>query len=350
MPLSFEKDNLSVLQPRYETCNDAAERARVMRLFGAELGIAADDFLLFRMVLGSPTSQKLRIESGGQRWFAKVRTGAEGEAILRHELAGTRLLSSHSVPSPVLLGGDEGALFSHGNDHGLLQLYVDGHYFDGRPGQFAPAINAFVAIARALAIGPAPIRADAADFNTDFLAAIPALVEAGSEQGLFKLLPAHAAARIIDALALVQAASDSYRDIQPLHLDFHPQNLLYREARLLSVLDFEWLVPYPVAAGNGFAAYKLIRQGLALDTLATPDVPRILDNWLRTWNADGPGSQINLDALRVGALLRVLYLIWKILDGILVRSDQMFLADLPKQVRALTEIPQIFAIGHHDES
>lgn len=350
MSFGFEKDNLSALRPHYEACCDAAEHALVMRLFGAELGVAAEKVSLFRMVLGSPASRKFRIEAGGRRWFAKVRTGADGRAILLHELAGTRLLSSHGVPSPVLLGGNGGALFTDGDHHGLLQDYVDGLYFDGRPEQFLPAIVAFVAIARALATGPAPVRADAADFNLRFLSQIPELVDSGIAQGLFDSLPSQSASIVTRALAVVEAASQTYGDVLPLHLDFHPQNLLYSDNQLLCVLDFEWLVPCPVAAGLGFSAYKLIRQGRALGTLPAADVPRILDLWIDTWNTCGPGQQVNHEALRVGATLRVLYLIWKILDGTILQSNRMFLADLSKQVRALTEIPLIFANGHHDES
>lgn len=350
MSFVFKKDNLSLLHPQYEACLCPAEHALVMRLFGNELGVTAEKISLFRMVLGSPASRKFRIEAGGRRWFAKVRTGTDGQAILLHELGGTRLLASHGVPSPLLLGSDGGALFSNGDNHGLLQDYVEGLYFDGRPEQFLPAIEAFVAIARALATGPVPVRADAADFNSRFLSQIPGLVGAAIVQGVFDSLPSQSASIVTRALAFVEASSDAYGDVIPLHLDFHPQNLLFSDSRLLCVLDFEWLVPYPVAAGLGFSAYKLIRQGRALGTLPATDASEMLDRWIDAWNTCGPGQRVNRQALRVGAMLRVLYLIWKILDGAIMRSDKMFLADLSKQVRALTEIPLIFTNGHHDES
>lgn len=338
--VSFEPDNFGVLQPQYEPAADPADIALVENLFGSVVASRLDENVLHRMVLGSAASRKFRIESGKRRYFAKIRFGEQGRAILAHERAGARLLSGYGVPGTATPWD---RIFSHGDAYGLLTDYIDGHYFEGHLPQFAPAIDAFVTIARALARGPAPRRADADGLDPRFLSALPGLIQAAVDRGLFAALPVGADETIRHELSDIDDAAESRDDVRPLHLDFHPQNLLYAQGKLVAVLDFEWLVPYPAAAGLGFAIYKLVRQGLSLGILPIEDARSVVTNWIEAWNAIGLGIAQDRISVRRGATLRVLFLIWKILDSSLNRDDPTFIADLPKQVRALSEIPRVFA-------
>ena len=49
----------------------------------------------------------------------------------------------------------------------------------------------------------------------------------------------------------------------PMHLDYHPLNLLMNDGEVACIVDLEHLQPYPIAVGSwALRRYKLIRQAM----------------------------------------------------------------------------------------
>jgi len=126
--------------------------------------------------------------------------------------------------------------------------------------------------------------------------------------------------------------------VLPVHLDYHPLNLLMVDERVACVVDLEHLKPYSVVSGLGFAAFKLIRQMMVEGEFRERELRErtAVSTWLRGWRKSFPGDGYTGAELGIGAKARILKLIQIIL------GDERLSYDLEKQIVSLYEAEIIF--------
>ncbi|HEY0366170.1 MAG TPA: hypothetical protein VGC73_06835, partial [Pyrinomonadaceae bacterium] len=135
--------------------------------------------------------------------------------------------------------------------------------------------------------------------------------------------------------------------VLPMHLDYHPLNLLMMDDRVVCIVDLEHLKPYSVVSGLGFAAFKLIRQAMVDGEFRERELqePCAVATWLRGWQKSFPDDEYTATELGIGAKARILTLIRLILDASLNRNDERFSYDLEKQIVSLYEVEVVFSDG-----
>ncbi len=132
--------------------------------------------------------------------------------------------------------------------------------------------------------------------------------------------------------------------VLPVHLDYHPLNLLMMDERVVCVVDLEHLKPYSVVSGLGFAAFKLIRQAMVDEELRERELRerRAVSTWLSGWGKSFPEDRYTGSELGIGARARILNLIYLILDASINKGDERFSYDLEKQIVSLYEVEVVF--------
>jgi hypothetical protein len=332
----FQPDNLC--RPRAEfVSSPSALAALVGRVVDSRFGVHAP-VLAAREQNG--VTECFRVgelfvkTSRGPHAFARFKR--EGEVSLRLSDAGAPVAR---VREGAFEAGDEPVAF-------LAFPFLEGEHFVGTGAQLREAARAFgrlTTLAREVLGDAAPAPGPG----------LPAILE---ELGPL-CARAHEDARTRDVFGehgpsiarsreRVRSAVDvAWAGAAPVHVDYHPQNLLFAGDALRAVLDFEDLLVYPVAMASGFAAYKLVRRAaaLALAGGGSPD-PGLVDVW-----AAETGLGEDRALLEIGARGRVLTLLHLVLKTLFEDGDDRFVFDLGKHCRAFAEIDVIFQPGQTGE-
>jgi len=132
--------------------------------------------------------------------------------------------------------------------------------------------------------------------------------------------------------------------VAPVHIDFHPHNLLTDGTHLLAILDFEDVIIAPLLVACGFNAYKLLRQSCTDKARLSKELTshQLRDDWISAWNPLHPTAVTGPQLLTAGARYRVLWLIYFILERALVHGDSQHIYELEKHLFALEEIEILF--------
>lgn len=281
---------------------------------------------------------------------ARPGLGAVGGRLEREIALADRLRVS-GIPVPSALGLVDGRHVVEAYQASwTCYQYCAGTYFQGLPGQLQAAACGYARLSAAL-------RDHAPDWDDGFSEAmliddLYALVRETpapptDDRDMAALYLAHRD-ELLRVIARVAVARETWEEnCMVMHTDYHPLNVLMDGERLSAILDFEDIKRYPVAAGSGFAAYKLIRQTLV--RMAGAERPRqaqsLANIWIREWSRHLPELPLNARALGEGALYRVLGLLQLMFDAWLRKRDTRFNFDFPKQMGSLYEIGMIFDLG-----
>ena len=346
----FNPDNLSAGRPSYSPVTEGNLLADVSAAAARFLGFCGDTAIEIESYDGSNAiSDKYRIEVDGRRYFLKRRTGPASQAISRQEVNASLFLNQKGIKAPNLvpmINGDY--VLDEKGSFWLLSEFCAGNYFSGRKGELKSAAAVFAKIAEICSDGNYTTGWKDSTSTSDFIGDLPGLIKevaARSPNGSADVaVPAGAEKLVresIDRIGDKARRIESIRKI--LHLDYHPMNLLMNDGRVDTVLDFEWLIDYPVTAGLGFCGYKLIRETVVQEKLCggwyfdRGKVNARVELWLNGWHMVFPSSAYTPEDMLDGAVYRILFLIHRYLDLAFRGSNPVFLYDLPKQYRSLSE-------------
>ena len=299
----FEPNNLSRRSP------DFAPFAQISAFVGAN--VSANNF---------------KIETASGKYFLKSREQSAIEK-MRAEAELTFALSELGQKVPRIVRIQSELVTSVAGKCGVLYEFQEGDYFSGQGGELLAAAEAFGELTRA-----------ASTLFTD------ADVEDAVPSGLMEVVERSSndvehRTKIRESLEEVQKHRELLNSrVLPLHLDYHPLNLLMIDERVACVVDLEHFKPYSVVSGLGFAAFKLIRQAMVDEAFREREA---VSTWLSGWRKSFPEDGYTARELGIGAKARILKLIQLIL------GDERLSYDLQKQITSLYEAEVVFATDLH---
>ena len=334
----FQPNNLSRSSPDFVPVSDPVLTRPVTSLLEAHytfLDLRNLKLLLFSGA--NVSSRNLKLEAPSAKFFLKLREQSS-VAKMTSEAELTFALSELGQKVPRIIRSSHGDLVSvHKEKCCVLYEFADGDYFSGKGNELQAAAEAFGELTLAAKrLFPAP--PTQIDTNPHRLQELLNLSERESAKypDVAELCATHRTT-ILESLAQIEAHRELLsRPCVPMHLDYHPLNLLMRDGEVACIVDLEHLQPYPIAVGLGFAAYKLIRQAMVNQQ------PAEVSTWLRGWQKSFPDDRVRPAELGLGARCRILTLITLILDAALIRDDDRFNYDLEKQILSLYEVDVIF--------
>ena len=301
-------------------------------------------------------SKNYLVEISDQIFVLKARPGVDCVADrLEIEVVLAERLLAMGVPVPSALRSKNGqyAVEAFGSSWVCFR-HCAGMYFQGLPGELEIAARGFANLSAVLRSLP-PLIGKFADEGllvedlADMVRSTPVPPSHDVTMGFFYSLHRDALLRVISRIATARPMIE--RHIQVMHTDYHPLNILLQDGKLVAILDFEDIKPYPIAAASGFAAYKLIRQTL----VSVPAGNRacvarsLVDQWIIDWSSHLPDLPMTTHALGEGALYRVLGLLHRMFDAWLRKKDNKFNFDFSKQIGSLYEISMIFDLYLQEE-
>lgn len=338
----FRPDNLSRLKPEFVVIDDQDLRTTIAALLVTVYQLRDVSSLVLSRTSGANVmSDNFLVDLPQSRYFLKRREFARHEslkneatwAVTLHRL-GVKVPRVSPTTDNEVVGSDENSCF-------VLYSFEEGQYFTGRDRELDEAGAAFVSLTdAALKIS---IQQEQTTTFGNFFDELPSLLSeavARNDSNSSSLCGIHRE-RILRSLALVK---DERLRIEsqtlPMHLDYHPLNLLMRDSKVACILDFEHVQTYPVRAALGFAGYKLIRQAMVIDEIRERELsdPKLFPQWLSEWNRAFPSMTFTPLEVGMGARYQVLHLIWLILHSWLVNADRRLNYDLEKQIRSLYEL------------
>lgn len=278
------------------------------------------------------SANNFKIETASGKYFLKSREQRDVEK-MRAEAELTFALSEMGQKVPRIIRSPDGTLLSSvAGKCWVLYEFQEGDYFSGKGGELLAAAEAFGELTRA-----------ASTLFTD------ADVEDAVPVGLIELLDRSAIeidqlTKIRESLEEVQKHRELLNSrVLPLHLDYHPLNLLMIDERVACVVDLEHLKPYSVVSALGFAAFKLIRQAMVDEAFRERELRErtAVSTWLNGWRKSFPDDGYTSSELGIGAKARILTLIQIIL------GDDRLSYDLQKQITSLYEAEVVFAADLH---
>jgi Ser/Thr protein kinase RdoA (MazF antagonist) len=346
----FQPNDLSRTRPEFVAVHDAGLSRIITSLLHTHYGLSDLSSLeIARFGGANIVSQNFRLTVRDSRYFLKSRPSDKHHTLDSEADLATRLREM-GLRVPRIIRSATGAYTSlHEERCWSLNMFEQGNYFTGRDSELDKAASAFSKLTLS-AIGlPGGYFSDNGPVDNAFLQDLASLLNQTAtdplaDKTLSNLCLAHRDV-ILKHLQMVIAKRSFIESVlMPVHLDYHPLNLLIRNGEVGCILDLEHFKIYPVLAGLGFAAYKLIRQ-----VMIDPDVraheqlqPRFVGRWLEGWRSSFPGLAYRPDESGMGASYRVLWLIHFILDASVRRNDHRFDFDLAKQIGSLYEIEVIF--------
>ena len=334
----FQPNNLSRRTPEFTPLNDPVIASEVASLLRADYDFPELATLKLSVFSGANiSSQNLKLETPSAKFFVKLR-GKSSVAKMTSEAELTFALSELGQKVPQIIRSRPGDLVSvHEEKCGVLYEFAEGDYFSGKGAELRAAAEAFGELslaAKRLFTSP-PTQIDTYPHDLQELLNISE-DKATKYADVAELCATHRNA-ILESLAKIEAHPELLsQPCVPMHLDYHPLNLLMRDEEVACIVDLEHLQPYPIAVGLGFAAYKLIRQAMVNEERP------VVSTWLRGWEKSFPDDRFTTLELGLGARCRILTLISLILDAALRRDDDRFNYDLEKQVLSLYEADVIF--------
>lgn len=346
----FRPNNLSRNRPAFVAVEDETLRAEVKELLGSCYGLSGlQEMTIARFAGANISSQNFKVSCGAASWFLKSRELSQFQQ-MQAELALNQDLADLGQPVPQIMRSVSGtSLTTDGKKCWALYKFQCGDYFSGTRAQLKAAASSYGKLAAAAWSLPIFIdgahEADEFAFLNDLEGIVREIsIAQGSDAVLVDLCSSHKPS-ILAALEVVRRHESLLRSKSlPLHLDYHPLNLLMKDDEVVCILDLEHLRCYPVVAGVGFAAYKLIRQAMVEPEFRTQELrshsaPGL---WNEAWKEWFPDSTFTAADLGIGARFRILKIIHLILDASLRRSDHRSSYDLPKHIYSLNEVEVIF--------
>jgi len=326
----FQPNNLSRTRAEFTPVNNQ----EIVALLERQYGLVNPKISVFAGA--NVSAHNFKIETSARRCFLKSRGLAAIEKTEK-EAELTFALSELGQKVPRIIRSKDNELVSVYEDRcWVLYEFQEGDYFSGKDAELSSAAKAFGELTRA---------AESLFPNTEITEqnALP--------DGLPDLLnrsaiPADHRATILNNLSIVeQHRALLNSDWRPVHLDYHPLNLLMNDDAVACLVDLEHLKPHPVVVGLGFAGYKLIRQAMVNDEFRTREAHErtAVETWRRGWQESFANDQFTDDELGLGARARILALIHMILDASLNRGDDRSTYDLEKQILSLYEVDVIFS-------
>ncbi|HEU4832876.1 MAG TPA: aminoglycoside phosphotransferase family protein [Pyrinomonadaceae bacterium] len=300
----FEPNNLSRRTPEFTPF------AQVSAFVGAN--VSANNF---------------KIETPSGKYFLKSREQSAVEK-MRAEAELTFALGELGQKVPrIIRSPDEELVSSIAGKCWVLYEFQEGDYFSGNGGELLAAAEVFGELTSA-----------AQSLFSD------AGVEDAVPGRLIELLDRSSIevdhrTKILESLSEVEKHRELLNGrVLPMHLDYHPLNLLMIDERVACVVDLEHLKPYSVVSGLGFAAFKLIRQAMVDEEFRERELKErtAVATWLRGWRKSFPGDEYTSGELGIGAKARILTLIQIIL------GDERLGYDLQKQITSLYEVEVVF--------
>lgn len=334
----FQPDNLSRSRPEFTPVHDPRLTVELEQLLRRSYSLASSDKLRIQQPVGpNISSENLLIEVGQDLYFIKRKPASEKERLLREARLGFDLHSLSVKVAPVVLTNVGAYVHTDKCWCWAVFEFVDGSYFSGRGRELDSAAAAFARLTSAAQM----LFERNTRHENQFLDELSLLIAEAidcSDSSAATLVVEHRET-ILEQLSWVMTNRRSLEGpLLPLHLDYHPMNLLMDDGEVSSILDLEHLSIYPVLAGVGFAGYKLIRQTMVnMESSISNPLTRWLDGWAKSF----PNLQLDPAEFRLGATYRVLHLIQLILRAFLRNGDDRFLFDLEKQIRSLYEIDAI---------
>ena len=299
----FEPNNLSRRSPEFTPV------AQISAFVGAN--VSANNF---------------KIETPAAKYFLKSRERSEIEK-MRAVAELTFALSELGQKVPRIIRVQGELVSSVAGKCWVLYEFQEGDYFAGRGRELQAAAEAFGELTRAAE----PLLPDA-------------LADDAVPSGLMELVERSAIdishrTKILESLSEVEKHREMLNSrVLPMHLDYHPLNLLMIDERVSCIVDPEHLKPYSVVSGLGFAAFKLIRQAMVDEEFRERELRErgAVATWLSGWGKSFPEDRYVVSELRVGAKARILKLIQLIL------GDERLSYDLEKQITSLYEVEVVF--------
>lgn len=336
----FQPNNLSRRRPEFALLTDPTIASHVVSLLKQHYDIVDLSDVTISVFAGpNISSQNFKIETPATKSFLKSRKESE-LAKTQRETELTFALSELGQPVPRIIRGQGSELVtSHEGKSWVLYEFQEGDYFSGRDNELQAAAEAFAELSLAaqqlfaeLVVKPDALPLDLAE-----------LLERSKTTELGELCTQHEPL-ILQNLELIERHEELLGRCVPMHLDYHPLNLLMHENRVACIVDLEHLKPYPVAAGLGFAAYKLIREAMVDDNFRICELKEhtAVSTWLRGWQKSFPEDRFTAADLGLGARSRILKLIHLILDAFTNQHDARYAYDLEKQILSLYEADVIF--------
>lgn len=338
----FRANNLSRLKPEFVSVRDPELQAQIITSLNDCYSLPeVSQLRLGRAAGANVSSQNLLVELPDARYFLKRRPLTDFECLEReanwavnlHRL-GIKVPRVIPTKSDAKIGSDEQVCF-------VLYSFEEGDYFSGRDRELDEAASTFTSLTAATIrlSGQLDGPLDRSSFFEELpILLVEAMARRDSSSG--NLCQTHEPI-IRETL---QKVADHRLSIEsqtlPMHMDYHPLNLLMKDSKVVCILDFEHVKSYPVSAGLGFAGYKLIRQAMVIDEIREQEFlrPSLLGRWLQEWQREFPGNSFTPIQIGLGARYRVLHLISFILQSWLKQNDERFNYDLEKQLCSLYEL------------
>jgi len=344
----FQPNNLSRLRPEFTPLNDSALLSLVGSLLREHYVLPdASSIRLAQFVGPNVASRNLRVELGDDLYFLKSRAEDKYDALAAEAELGARL-AEMGVQAPRVKRTVNGEFVSlHGGSCWALYAFEDGDYFSGKRSELDEAAKTFVELTRAASTLFNDRARPSGGSEDSFLEELAPLLDQGvasANPEINNLCKSHRTNILIHLQRVRSKRSLVELQTLPLHLDYHPLNLIMRQGKVRCILDLEHLKQYPTPAGLGFAAYKLIRQVMVDASIRAQELsqPSLVERWLEPWHGSFPQPRYNAMELGLGAIYRVLALIHLILSASLKRGDDRSTYDLEKQIGSLYEIDVIF--------
>lgn len=342
----FQPNNLSVLKPEFTPISNSLLIAEVAAILKEHYRLSSSQLRVSQPAGVNVSGQNLVVDAGVDRYFLKRRNVIDGHRLFEEAKLAFDL-GAMGLKVPRVIQTSDGKYLHAGSEWCcVVYSFEEGSYFSGRGRELDSAAEAYGLLTRATR---KLFNEDAELTSGDhFLEELePLLGEAmqSSRAGLAKLISENCETVLNQLQDVTTKKTEIDARVLPLHLDYHPLNLLMRDGELSCILDFEHLKVYPVVAGVGFAGYKLIRQALVHEDIHADESanPTLVTRWLDGWRQTFPDLLISPEEFGIGAAYRVLFLIHLILDAFLKHGDERHLYDLEKQITSLYEIEAIVA-------
>jgi thiamine kinase-like enzyme len=345
----FQADNLSLHQPEFTNVDDTQLRNEVVAALNESYAFSRDSATLqLRRVVGANVvSQNFVVQAGAARYFLKRRSDRDLDNLIREATLAIKL-AEMGLRVPRVIPTEEGSSVHIGPQSCLVMYsFEGGRYFTGRGRELDSAAEAFGTLTHGASVLFGEVDRNREAEGERFLEELGPLLDDAvdnlQQSAVAQLLSEHGNT-VLDHLNEVRTRrAEIESQTLPMHLDYHPLNLLMKDREVSCILDFEHLQSYPVVAGLGFAGYKLVRQAMVDEVTRAEEFskPTLLYRWLEGWRKSFPDVSFSPTELGFGARYRVLFLIHFILKAWLERNDSRFTGDLEKQLRSLYEIEAI---------
>src|SRR5688572_12956749 len=248
----FLPNNLSRTKPEFTTVHDIRLSREISEALASHYDLPDVSKLRLSSAVGANVlSKNFLVEIGDERYFLKWRR-VEDQNALKHEAQLAARLAEMGSKVPRVICARDGSLASEWKEScGALYVFEDGNYFSGQGNELSSAAEAFGELTAATTRMPGqPTQAG----EPAFLGQLDVLLKDGfnTDDAVASLCREHyeyVLEQLDDVRANRQLVESKFL---PMHLDYHPLNLLMRDGEVVCILDLEHLKVHPVLAGLGF--------------------------------------------------------------------------------------------------